>query len=59
MNRRQSLSAIFAVPLVLAVLSLIGLVSALAGDGFSDVLSWIALLIPVAAVIWAMKARRS
>lgn len=59
MNRRQSLSAIFALPLVLTILSLIGLVSALAGDGFSDVVSWIALLIPVAAVMWAMKTRRS
>lgn len=59
MKRRQSLSAIFALPLVLAVLSLIGLINALAGDGFSDAVSWIALLIPVAAVIWAMKVRRS
>ena len=59
MNRRQSLSAIFALPLVLTILSLIGLVSALAGDGFSDVVSWIALLIPVAAVMWARKTRRS
>lgn len=59
MKRRQSLGAIFALPVALAVLSLIGLVSALAGDGFSDAISWVALLMPGVAVVWAMKVRRS
>lgn len=56
---RQPLRTIFAVPAVLALLSSVGLVAALTGDGWRDALSWIALAAPVAAVIWAMKPRRS
>lgn len=49
----------FAIPALIAVLSSIGLVSALTGDGLRDLLSWILLAVPVAAVGWAMIARRS
>ena len=59
MKRRQSIGAIFAVPVALAVFSLVGLVSALTGDGLGDVLSWVALAVPLGAVAWAMKSRRS
>lgn len=55
----QSLGQVFAVPLVIAVLSLVGLVAALTGDGARNALSWIALAVPVLAVIWAMRFRRS
>ncbi len=58
-GRNLSLGSIFAWPLVLFLLGLIGLVSALTGDGWRDGLSWLALAAPVAAVIWAMRARRS
>ena len=54
----RSLRAVFAAPLLLCVLSLIGLVSALAGDGLADWLSWAALAVPVLAVAWAMRRRR-
>lgn len=53
------LRAIFAVPSFIAVLSCIGLVAALTGDGWRDALSWIALAVPIIAVAWAMKARRT
>lgn len=56
--RRQSLGAIFAAPILIAVLGLVGLVSALTGDGWRDALSWVSLGVPVAAIGWAMKARR-
>jgi len=46
--RRQSLRQIFAVPLLLALLSAVGLVSALVGDGVWDALSWLTLAVPVA-----------
>jgi len=59
MRRQLSLRAIFFVPLVIAVLSSVGLVSALTGDGWRDALSWLGLAAPVLAVIWAMKARRT
>ncbi|CUS43805.1 MAG: hypothetical protein V4610_00130 [Pseudomonadota bacterium] len=50
---------IFAVPVAIAVVSTVGLISALAGDGVEDVASWIALSVPVVAVVWAMRARRT
>ncbi len=53
----QSLSRIFAVPLALGLLSLVGLVAALTGDGWRDALSWVALAAPVLAVLWAMRRR--
>ena len=40
-------------------LSLLGLVSALAGDGAADWLSWGTLAVPVLAVVWAMRRRRA
>lgn len=58
-RRPQSLRAIFAIPLLLAALSVVGLVSALTGDGWRDALSWLGLAAPVAALAWAMRARRS
>lgn len=57
--KRQSVAAIFAVPLALSLLGVIGLVSALTGDGWRDLLSWVALAVPVLAVLWAMRARRT
>lgn len=48
----------FAVPAVIAVASLIGLVAALLGDGAFDMTSWLTLSIPVAAIVWALLRRR-
>lgn len=56
---RSNLRQVFAVPMLLAVLSVVGLVSALTGDGWRDGLAWIGLAVPVLAVAWAMRARRS
>lgn len=49
----------FALPAVLALLSLAGLIIALTGEGLRDILSWAALSAPVLTVIWAASARRS
>jgi hypothetical protein len=43
---------VFAVPALLAVVSLIGLLSALLGDGVWDAVSWIALGAMVVVVGW-------
>lgn len=48
----------FAIPALLALLSFAGLVIALTGDGWRDQLSWAALFVPLASVIWAV-ARHS
>lgn len=45
--RRQTLAQIFTIPAVLGLLSAVGLVSALVGDGIWDGLSWAALAVPV------------
>lgn len=59
MVRRQGLWAMFAVPVVIAIASVVALVVALTGDGWRDAVSWIGLAVPVVAVGWAMRARRS
>lgn len=59
MKAGHSLRAIFAIPLALALVSIAGLIVALTGDGFRDAASWAALAIPVCAVGWAMRARRT
>lgn len=43
---------IWGIPIVLGLLSIAGLIAALVGDGFADVLSWIALGIPLLVGIW-------
>jgi hypothetical protein len=59
MSRRRGLRSIFAVPLLLALASIAGLVVALTGDGWRDAAAWAALAIPVLAVGWAMSVRRT
>jgi hypothetical protein len=63
---RQGLSStkIWAPPLVLAVVSAVGLVSALLADGVADVLAWLSLGVPVLVVGWyilplAQRGRRA
>lgn len=55
---RLPLRTVFAWPLVLFLLGLVGLVSALTGDGWRDGLSWLALGAPIAALLWARRQRR-
>lgn len=57
-SRSRSLTAIFGVPLAICVTGLAGLVIALTGDGWRDAAAWAALAVPIAAVVWAMRARR-
>ncbi len=53
-----SLMAIFAVPAVVAVLSLFGLVAALIGDGVWDVVGGLTLGVSIGVLVWALIARR-
>ena len=43
---RRTFSEIFALPLAVALISLVGLLAALIGDGWWDGLSWVALAVP-------------
>lgn len=45
---------IFRVPLAIGLISVIGLIAALTGDGWLDVLSWLTLAVPPAVVLWAI-----
>jgi hypothetical protein len=54
---RLSLRRVFAAPLTIAVLSTVGLISALVGDDVWDVLSWLTLAIPVAVILWCWLRR--
>lgn len=54
---RKSLWGVFSVPVFLAVVSIVGLVSALTGDGWRDGLSWAALGAPLCVAAWAWARR--
>ena len=47
MVAHRSLTQIFAAPLVIAIVSTVGLISALVGDGWWDAVSWAGLGLPV------------
>ncbi|MCL6690975.1 hypothetical protein SAMN05216577_124106 [Pseudomonas citronellolis] len=56
---KRNLWMVFRWPLALAVLSLVGLISALVGDGPWDALSWFALGVPLVVILAALaRARR-
>lgn len=60
MTRRRhfTLGEIFAAPLLVASVTIIGLVAALLGDGWFDMFSWIGLSVPVLVISWALVWRR-
>ncbi|MHA4871635.1 hypothetical protein ACXZ1M_28485 [Duganella sp. PWIR1] len=49
----------WAAPIVLAILTLVGLISALVGDGVWDLVSAFALGVPVALCLWFGLRRRT
>ena len=52
------LRRIFAAPLAVALVTIVGLVAALLGDGLLDALSWTGLAVPLAVMLWAWLFRR-
>ncbi|QOZ23580.1 hypothetical protein [Bradyrhizobium sp. CCBAU 51753] len=59
MISHRSLAQIFAAPLVIAILSTVGLISALVGDGLWDAISWVALGLPALLYLLFIWRRRS
>lgn len=59
MTPARTLRRVFAIPAVIALAGIVGLVSALTGDGWRDGLAWLGLAAPVGALLWARVARRS
>lgn len=54
-NSGHSLADIFRMPLWIGIISLVGLASALMGDGWLDWLSWLALGFPLWIVVRALR----
>ncbi|WHZ14167.1 MAG: hypothetical protein OJF52_001002 [Nitrospira sp.] len=54
MHLPMNAGQIWGMPIVIGMLSVIGLLSALLGDGFWDVLSWLALAAPVVVTLWCV-----
>jgi hypothetical protein len=54
----QRIARIWTAPAALALITILGLLSALFADGAADVVSWIALATPVAAVAWCVARAR-
>ena len=48
----QSLKQIFAIPAVVGLATVVGLISALVGDGMWDALSWVTLGLATAPALW-------
>ena len=59
MKSRRPRVRIWPAPIVIGVLSTIGLIAALLSDQNGDVLAWIALAVPVAVVLWFWVPRQA
>jgi hypothetical protein len=57
-KHRKTFWQIFAVPTLIGVLSVVGLVAALVGDGWWDGVSWLTLTIPVLLYFFYVLRRR-
>ena len=49
---------IWPIPILLGILATFGLIAALLSDGIGDYLSWLALAIPVAVILWYVPRRK-
>jgi hypothetical protein len=58
LNLRRSTTRIFLLPAIISLAVIFGLVSALLGDGVWDVLSWLALAVPLLVVLFFLARTR-
>ncbi|MDE1175838.1 MAG: hypothetical protein PW789_04450 [Edaphobacter sp.] len=49
---------VYGAAIVLAVITLYGLLSALVGDGIWDALSWVAMAVPLVVIAWKFGSGR-
>jgi uncharacterized membrane protein YagU involved in acid resistance len=59
MNPPSSFRKVWGAPLLLAVLTVFGLLSALLGTGIWHWLAWIAIGIPLVVLAWYLRPRRA
>lgn len=58
-RRTNATGRAYVVPLILALASLVGLVSALIGDGVFNLISWLILGGLLGVIVWALATRRT
>ena len=51
-RERSKFLSIYGAPTVLALVTLVGLISGVLGDGVWDAISWLGLGIPIAVIAW-------
>jgi len=60
MNSSFPFRKVYGAAIIIAVITIYGLLSALFGDGLWDEVSWVALSIPLAIIVWNYsRAKRS
>jgi hypothetical protein len=57
-RNHRTLGQIFAAPIVVGALSIVGLLAALIGDGWWDVVSWLSLTLPILLYLFFVVRRR-
>jgi hypothetical protein len=57
-KNHRTLGQIFAAPIAIGVLSTIGLLAALIGDGWWDAVSWLSLALPVLLYLFFVARRK-
>jgi hypothetical protein len=55
MTQTGSFRRIYGAAAILAAITVCGLLSALFGDGIWDELSWVALAVPLAVIVWKLR----
>jgi hypothetical protein len=58
-RNRRTLGQIFAAPIMVGALSIVGLLAALIGDGWWDAVSWLSLALPVLLYLFFVVRRKS
>jgi hypothetical protein len=58
-RNRRTLGQIFAAPIMIGALSIVGLLAALIGDGWWDAVSWLSLALPVLLYLFFVVRRKS
>lgn len=50
--------AVFGIPMVIGLVTTVGLIAALLDDGLVDAVSWAALSVPVLTAVWSWRKRK-
>ena len=57
-RNHRTLGQIFAAPIVVGALSIVGLLAALIGDGWWDAVSWLSLTLPILLYLFFVVRRK-